>query len=123
MILLSHLMVRALLRVARLRSGRLSVVAVTKPSVRGQRYRLFRGRAHRRFRVLFVVVIVVVVTDVPVVVELLFFVVVFGFAHRPLSAVRLATVLARTAALAVAVHVPVAVARVHVRGTCKQHRP
>lgn len=107
-------MLRALLR---LRSRRLSA-AVAEPSVRGQRDRLFRGRAHRRSRV-----VVVVLVAVPVVLEqLLVVVVVFGLAHRPLAAVRLAAVLARTAALAVAVHVPVAVARVHVHSACTGKR-
>jgi len=104
-----YLVFGALLGVARLRSWRLRF-AVTKPPVRGQRYRLFRGRAHRRF-------CVVVVVVVPVVVELLV-IVVFGFAHRPLSAIRLAAVLAGTAALTVTVHVAVVVSRVYVGGAC-----
>jgi len=105
----------ALLRAARLRSrGLQQRLAVAKPPVRGQRYRLFRRRAHRWFR------LVVIVAVVPVVVELFVVVVVFGLAHRPLSAVRLAPVLAGTAALAVTVHVAVVVRRVHVvRNACK----
>lgn len=105
----------ALLRAARLRSrGLQQRLAVAKPPMRGQRYRLFRRRAHRRFR------FVVIVTVASVVVELFVVVVVFGLAHRSLSAVRLAPVLAGTAALAVTVHVAVVVCRVHVvRDACK----
>lgn len=97
----------ALLRIARLRTGRVPF-AVAEPSVRGQRYRLFRGRAHRRFRVLVITVVVE-----------LFVLVVLGVAHRSLSAVRLAAVLARAAALAITVRRPVVGSRVHhVGGTC-----
>lgn len=108
-----YLVFGALLRAARLWSWRLRF-AVTKPPVRGQRYRLFRRRAHRRFCVVVVVVI-------PIVVEL-FVIVDFGFTHRPLAAIRLAAVLAGTAAFAVTVHVAIVVSRVHVSSACNIRR-
>jgi len=108
-----YLVFGALLRAARLWSWRLRF-AVTKPPVRGQRYRLFRRRAHRRF-------CVVVVVVVPIVVEL-FVIVDFGFTHRPLAAVRLSAVLAGAATLAVTVRVDVIVSRVHVSSACNTRR-
>lgn len=94
----------AALRAARLRSRGIPF-AVAETPVRGQRHRLFRRRAHRRLNVDPVV---------PALSELvvLVVVVVVRLANRPRPAVRFAAVLAGAAALAVAVHVPVAVPRV-----------